>query len=90
MEKLEEYAVQFLAKLLKIYSPSGKEHKVAAFIAGEMEKLNFKIRADNVGNVIGEVGNGKPTVLLCGHMDTVPGYIPVKVIDGKIYGRGAV
>ncbi|MEM1566473.1 MAG: M20/M25/M40 family metallo-hydrolase [Candidatus Bathyarchaeia archaeon] len=90
MEKLEEYAVQFLVKLLKTYSPSGRERKVAAFIADEMKKLNFNVRVDDVGNVIGEVGRGKPTVLLCGHMDTVPGYIPVRIINGEIYGRGAV
>ena len=90
MEKLEEYAVKFLARLLKIYSPSGRERKIGTFIANEMEKLNFKVKVDNVGNVIGEVGHGKPTILLCGHMDTVPGYIPVKIVDGEIYGRGAV
>jgi len=90
MEKLEEYAVKFLTRLLKIYSPSGRERKIGTFIADEMEKLNFKVRVDNVGNVIGEVGHGKPTILLCGHMDTVPGHIPVKSVDGKIYGRGAV
>ncbi|MEM1539783.1 MAG: M20/M25/M40 family metallo-hydrolase [Candidatus Bathyarchaeia archaeon] len=90
MEKLEKYAVQFLARLLKIYSPSRKEHKIGTFIADEMEKLNFKVRVDDVGNVIGEVGHGKPVVLLCGHMDTVPGYIPVRIINNEIYGRGAV
>jgi len=90
MERLEEYAVKLLTRLLKIYSPSGRERKIGTFIAKEMEKLNFKVKVDNVGNVIGEVGYGKPTILLCGHMDTVPGYIPVKIVDGEIYGRGAV
>jgi len=55
-----------------------------------MRKLGFKVKVDDVGNVIGEVGSGKPEILLCGHMDTVPGYIPVRVVDGKLYGRGAV
>jgi LysW-gamma-L-lysine carboxypeptidase len=90
MEKPEEYAVQFLTRLLKTYSPSGRERKIGTFIADELEKLNFKVRVDNVGNVIGEIGQGKPVILLCGHMDTVLGYIPVKIVDGKIYGRGAV
>ena len=27
---------------------------------------------------------------LCGHMDTVPGYLPLRVEEGKIYARGAV
>ncbi|MEM3704268.1 MAG: M20/M25/M40 family metallo-hydrolase, partial [Candidatus Bathyarchaeia archaeon] len=60
------------------------------FIANEMKKLGFRVKIDEVGNVIGEVGNGKPRILLCGHMDTVPGYIPVRLVDGKLYGRGAV
>jgi LysW-gamma-L-lysine carboxypeptidase len=55
-----------------------------------MERLSFKVKVDDVGNVIGEVGTGKPEILLCGHMDTVPGYIPVRAADGKLYGRGAV
>jgi len=76
--------------LLEIYSPSGREKEIGAFIADEMKKLGFKVRTDEVGNVIGEVGNGKPEILLCGHMDTVPGYIPVRLVDGKLYGRGAV
>ena len=76
--------------MLEIYSPSGREKEIGAFIADEMKKLGFKVRTDEVGNVIGEVGNGKPEILLCGHMDTVPGYIPVRLVDGKLYGRGAV
>jgi LysW-gamma-L-lysine carboxypeptidase len=27
---------------------------------------------------------------LLGHIDTVPGEIPVRVVDGVLYGRGAV
>ena len=32
---------------------------------------------------------GDPCILLCGHMDTVPGQVPVRIEDGYIYGRGA-
>lgn len=89
-KKTEEYAVQFLTKLLETYSPSGKEQEIVAFLADEMNRLAFRVEVDAVGNVIGEIGHGKPVILLCGHMDTVPGYIPVKTVDGKLYGRGAV
>ncbi|MEM3673724.1 MAG: M20/M25/M40 family metallo-hydrolase [Candidatus Bathyarchaeia archaeon] len=89
-KRINDYAVQFLTKLLEIYSPSGKEGEIGAFIADEMKELGFKVKVDAVGNVIGEVGVGKPEILLCGHMDTVPGYIPVRAVDGKLYGRGAV
>jgi len=89
-KKINEYAIKFLVKLLEIYSPSCEEKEISAFIADEMKSLGFKVRVDEVGNVLGEVGTGKPEILLCGHMDTVPGYIPVQLINGKLYGRGAV
>jgi len=55
-----------------------------------MKKLGFHVHRDEVGNVIGEIGEGSPVVLLCGHMDTVEGEIPVRVEDGQLYGRGSV
>lgn len=87
---MSEQAVQLLTNLLGIYSPSGKEEVIAEFIVEEMKKLGFKVRKDAIGNVIGEIGDGEPTILLCGHMDTVVGHIPLRVEKGKIYARGAV
>jgi LysW-gamma-L-lysine carboxypeptidase len=86
----DKASVQLLTTMLEIYSPSGKEKDVSNFLVEEMKSLGFRVRKDDVGNVIGEMGEGKPVVLLCGHMDTVKGYVPVKVKDGKLYGRGAV
>jgi LysW-gamma-L-lysine carboxypeptidase len=87
---MSEYAVQLLTEMLEIYSPFGKEEEISKFLAKEMRNLGFQVSRDKAGNVIGEIGNGKPVVLLCGHMDTVQGYIPIRVEDGKLYGRGAV
>jgi len=87
---MSDYAVQLLTKMLEIYSPSGKEEEISRFLAEEMEKMGFHVKRDSVGNVIGEIGRGKPVILLCGHMDTVAGYIPVQNRDNKLYGRGAV
>ena len=87
---MSDYAVSLLTQMLKIYSPSGKEEEISNLLAEEMESLGFRVRKDDVGNVIGEIGQGKPVVLLCGHMDTVEGYIPVRVENNKLYGRGAV
>jgi LysW-gamma-L-lysine carboxypeptidase len=83
-------AVRLLTNLLGIYSPSGKEEYIANFLAQEMKKLGFQVGVDAVGNVIGVVGEGEPTIFLCGHMDTVEGHIPLRVDEGKIYARGAV
>ena len=87
---MSDYPVSLLTSMLEIYSPSGKEEEISNFLAREMENLGFRIRKDEVGNVIGEIGQGKLVILLCGHMDTVDGYIPVRVENNKLYGRGAV
>jgi LysW-gamma-L-lysine carboxypeptidase len=87
---MNDYAVDLLTRMVKIYSPSGKEEEISRFLADEMKKLGFRVRRDKVGNVIGEVGEGSPVILLCGHMDTVEGEIPVRVEDGQLYGRGSV
>jgi LysW-gamma-L-lysine carboxypeptidase len=87
---MNEQAVRFLTNLLGIYSPSGKEQDIAAFLFQEMEKMGFEVGIDTIGNVIGVVGEGEPVILLCGHMDTVAGHMPLRVEEGKIYARGAV
>jgi LysW-gamma-L-lysine carboxypeptidase len=87
---MNDYAVQLLTRMLEIYSPSGREKEISGFLSKEMKNLGFQVRRDKVGNVIGEIGQGKPVVLLCGHVDTVKGHIPVRVEYGKLYGRGAV
>lgn len=82
---------ELLKRMLEIYSPTGKEEGLARFLREQLTELGFeKVWLDEVGNVFGEVGSGSPTVLLCGHMDTVPGRLPVKIEKGRIYGRGAV
>lgn len=83
-------AVQLLTRMLEIYSPFGREKEISSYVAMEMKNLGFRVQTDSVGNVIGEIGQGTPVILLCGHMDTVEGYIPVRVKDDKVHGRGAV
>jgi [amino group carrier protein]-lysine/ornithine hydrolase len=87
---MQEQAVRLLTNLLGIYSPSGKEADIAVFLADEMKKLGFQVGMDAIGNVIGVVGEGEPTIFLCGHMDTVVGHLPLRVEEDKIYARGAV
>jgi len=87
---MSDQAVQLLTNLLGIYSPSGKEEAIGNFLAEEMVKLGFQVGKDGIGNVIGVVGEGEPVILLCGHMDTVAGHIPLRVEQDKIYARGAV
>jgi LysW-gamma-L-lysine carboxypeptidase len=87
---MSEQAVQLLTNLLGIYSPSGKEESIADFLVEKMKQLGFRVRKDGIGNVVGEIGKGEPIILLCGHMDTVTGHVPLRLEKDKIYARGAV
>jgi len=89
-KRMQNYAVDLLIRMVKVHSPSGKEEHLAGLLSDEMKQLGFEVERDRVGNVTGRLAGDRPWVMLCGHMDTVPGIIPVRVEDGIIYGRGAV
>ena len=82
--------VKILHRMVELYSPTGQESEIAQFLAEEMRFLGLHSRVDEVGNVIGEHSGGDPAILLCGHMDTVPGRLPVRMDGERLYGRGAV
>jgi len=80
-----------LIGLVSHYSPSGFETDAVNWLVGRMKALGFK-RAfrDEAGNAVGVMGNGPRQIVLMGHIDTVPGEIPVRVEEGILYGRGSV
>lgn len=101
----ENELIHIIGKLVKIPSHPGIENQesgVAQLIYKifKEEGIDAEIipimdgRSNVVGTIKG-VGKGK-TLLLTGHMDTVPPYdmvgdpYEVKIIDGKMYGRGVV
>ncbi len=96
----EEQVITLARDLVRLPSLSGQEEQVAQRLAEEMERLHFdRVWIDPVGNVIGQVGTGRPPVLVFnGHMDTVGVGNPLawqhdpfggEIIDGYLYGRGA-
>jgi LysW-gamma-L-lysine carboxypeptidase len=86
---MNDNPVALLEQMLHIQSLSGQEQQLASFLADEMTKLGLHGTVDNAGNAVGEIGDG-PTIVLLGHIDTVPGVVPVRIEDGKLYGRGSV
>lgn len=87
----ETYAAGLLRAMLEIPSPSYQERALSDYLVGAMTDLGFHTHIDGMGNVIGVIERGDgPTLMLLGHMDTVPGQIPVRSEDGRLYGRGAV
>lgn len=80
-----------LRGMIEIPSPSGGEQPLAAWLAGEMARLGLQSSIDGAGNVVGRRGSpDSPLIMLLGHLDTVPGQIPVRQEGPRLYGRGAV
>jgi LysW-gamma-L-lysine carboxypeptidase len=82
--------IQMLTGLVQHYSPSGQEATAVQFLVQQMQTAGFDAYCDAVGNAVGTLGTGPLRVMMLGHIDTVPGEIPVQVTDGKLYGRGSV
>ena len=83
-------AARLLEELVRTASPSHMESAAAALLVERMRALGFRAYVDAVGNAIGVIGDGVRKVALVGHIDTVPGDLPVFVRDGTLYGRGTV
>lgn len=75
--------------MVEIYSPTGSEAKLVDFLVDWANQNGFKAYKDNVGNFVAEKGSGQE-ILMVGHVDTVPGKIPVRIRGRELYGRGSV
>ena len=82
--------VDLLRRLVEIESLSGQEAAAVAELCRAMAARGFRVERDGAGNAVGTVGDGPRRIVLLGHIDTVPGRIPVRIEDGVLHGRGAV
>lgn len=82
--------VSLLRRMVEIPSFSGQESALAAFLVEAMAQLGFRAHVDEAGNAVGILGDGPREIVLLGHMDTVPGEIPVAIENGRLTGRGSV
>jgi LysW-gamma-L-lysine carboxypeptidase len=85
-----EHAIDLLHGLVAIPSVSGDERAAADWLCARMDALGYQTQIDGAGNAIGTRGEGGRELLLLGHIDTVPGEVPVRIADGMLFGRGAV
>ncbi len=90
LQPTDETALELLEGLVRVPSISGGESAAVSWLVTRMAELGFHAYVDEVGNAVGEIGTGRPETVLLGHIDTVPGNVPVRVADGRLYGRGAV
>jgi len=99
--KYEKFLKNFLIELIETPSLSGEERELAMKIRDKLIEIGVdRVEIDRYGSVMATIrGRGELNVLFEGHMDHVPPgnleawrYPPykAKIIDGNVYGRGAV
>ncbi len=89
-EAAPETGIELLEEMLSIPSPSTQERALGQWLVSRLRTMGFAARRDEAGNVVAFWGSGPREVLLLGHMDTVPGFIPVRREGDRLFGRGAV
>jgi LysW-gamma-L-lysine carboxypeptidase len=86
-------AVELVRGLVAIPSRSRHEAQASAWLVGQMRAAGYdRAFVDEAGNAVGELGDPSATrtIVLLGHIDTVPGNIPVRIDGDLLYGRGSV
>ncbi len=86
-----EDAVSLVHGLVAIPSLSRREAAAAAWLADRMRASGYaRTAVDEAGNAVGELGDPDApiVIVLLGHIDTVPGDIPVR-IETAVPGAGA-
>ena len=99
---MEERLVDLARELIRAetYNPPGNEARAAEVLSEFFESVGIEHlvlgREPGRSNLVAWVGDGGPSVLLAGHLDTVPpggGWtvdpLGAELRDGRIYGRGA-
>src|SRR5687767_349223 len=78
-------------KLMAIPSVTGGEKEVGLFLSELLYERRYRVEKQflipNRFNVLAFAG--KPRVILCTHIDTVPPVLPVREDENFLYGRGA-
>lgn len=90
-------AIELIRGLVAIPSLSRHEAQASAWLVEQMRAHGYdRAFVDQAGNAVGELGDASAprTIVLLGHIDTVPGNIPVRIEPSAggdlLYGRGSV
>ena len=75
--------IDLFKRLVEIPGASGFEEKVIETVASELERRLPDVSVDPMGNVIGKLGKGKRSVMVCVHSDEVG--MLIKYVDPKGY-----
>lgn len=100
LEEHQEEMITFLQEFIRIKSITYEEQEAVEYLAQKMKEYGYdEVRIDDVGNVLGRVGNGPKVILYDSHIDTVDlgdadqwphEALSGALVDGAIWGRGTV
>jgi len=79
-----------LEQVVRLPSASGSEAAVAASFVAALAPHADDAFVDEAGNAIAVAGRGPVRLALLAHLDTFPGWPPVRLKDGVLHGRGTV
>jgi len=85
-----EGARALLEAVVRTPSPSGAESEVARLLVAALAPHVDHCEVDAAGNALAVVGCGPLNLTLLAHIDTVPGWLPVRVEGEVLHGRGSV
>jgi putative aminopeptidase FrvX len=83
MKQKSKELFELFKKLVQIPGGSGFEERVIEFVVAELKRSLPDVFADPMGNVIGKLGKGKKSVMVCVHTDEM--CMLVKYIDPNGY-----
>jgi endoglucanase len=83
MKQKNQMMLERFQKLVEIPGGSGFEEKVIEFVSAELKKNLPDVSIDPMGNVVGKVGKGTRSVMVCVHTDEM--CLLVKYIDPRGY-----
>lgn len=83
MKQEDKRMFELFKRLTEIPGGSGFEEKVIEFVSAELKKNLSDVSIDPMGNVIGKVGKGRRSVMVCVHTDEM--CLLVKYIDPRGY-----
>jgi len=83
MKQKNQRMFEHFRKLVEIPGGSGFEEKVIEFVSANLKKNLPEVSIDSMGNVVGKIGKGRRSVMVCVHTDEM--CLLVKYIDPRGY-----
>lgn len=89
----DRQAIDVLTQLVSVPSLSGRERPAVELFTRLAASLNLQSSIDAAGNALAlrpSLGPERARIILLGHIDTVPGHIPVRIENNTLHARGSV